>query len=66
MTDFPFLDIFSSLLAVVLVNSCISLDSGLSGQAADKASLLFDLLVWKAALTSTCSKYMPQLTKMQI
>lgn len=51
MTDFPFLDIFSSLLAVVLVNSCISLDSGLPVQGANKSSLLFDLLLWKAALT---------------
>ena len=30
LTGFPFLDIFGSLIAVVLVNSCISLDSSWS------------------------------------
>lgn len=54
LTDFPFVDIFSSQLAVVLVNSYIFLNSGLSVTGADKAFLLFDLSLLKAALMSDC------------
>lgn len=53
MTDFPVLDIFSSLLAVLPAKRRFSLDSGLSVPGADEASLLFGLLLRKAALTST-------------
>lgn len=54
LTDFPFVDIFSSQLAVVLVNSYIFLNSGLSVTRTDKAFLLFDLWLLKTAVMSDC------------